>query len=285
MRAASAPLLALLNSGQQFGMADLYTITLITGTIMRYTSWDAVLTAGANTFSATGPLLVRGKTKTVLGTEVDTLDLEIFPSSTDMIGSLTFLQAAAAGALDGATVLLERAFLSGIPPVFVGSFINFSGRVADMDLTRTGIKIVVKSDLELLNISMPRNLYQPSCLQTLYDSDCGVVRASFAQAGTVASGTNISVNSPGLPQGDKYFDLGYIQFTSGALTGAKRTIKSYASKTLQLLSPMPQPPANGDLFTAYPGCDKTLGVNGCAKFANTSRFKGLPFIPVPETTR
>lgn len=37
------------------------------------------------------------------------------------------------------------------------------------------------------------------------------------------------------------------------------------------------------LFTAYPGCDKTNGSGGCAKFANTARFKGFPFVPVPET--
>ena len=39
----------------------------------------------------------------------------------------------------------------------------------------------------------------------------------------------------------------------------------------------------GDAFTIYPGCDKTLGANGCAKFANTARFKGYPFIPTSDT--
>ena len=32
----------------------------------------------------------------------------------------------------------------------------------------------------------------------------------------------------------------------------------------------------GANLTLYPGCDKTLGVNGCAKFSNQLNFQGEP---------
>jgi hypothetical protein len=53
--------------------------------------------------------------------------------------------------------------------------------------------------------------------------------------------------------------------------------------TIALLAPFPNAAAAGDAFTIYPGCDKTLDANGCAKFANTARFKGYPYVPDPQT--
>ena len=46
MKAASAALINLLNSGNEFFMADLLTITLVGGTILYYTSADAPITVG-----------------------------------------------------------------------------------------------------------------------------------------------------------------------------------------------------------------------------------------------
>jgi hypothetical protein len=56
-----------------------------------------------------------------------------------------------------------------------------------------------------------------------------------------------------------------------------------APGTVSLIAPFPTAPASGDAFQIYPGCDKTLDANGCAKFANTARFRGFPYVPSPET--
>lgn len=283
MRSANPATIALLNSSQQLRIAECYTLSIVNGGAdYRYTTWDADVAYNGDTFSASGPLIERSTLHTVIGVEVDTMDLTITPQSTDMIGAQTFMQAIASGVFDGGTVKFERVFLdaTGTP---VGGYIAFLGDFADIELTRFDAHVVVNSKLHILNVKLPRNLYQPGCLHTLYDADCGVVRASFAQAGTVGTATRTSVATT-LPQADAYFDTGYIQFDTGALTGVKRTVKSWAGGTLALLYPLPLAPSPGDTFTVYPGCDKKQAT--CeTKFSNVVNYRGLPYIPQPETAR
>lgn len=284
MKSASPALIALLNAGGPYIMADLFTFTLIDGTVLRYTSWDMDVSYGGNVFSSTGPQFERSKVRTVIGIEVDTLDMTVHASPAHQINGVAWLQAAARGVLDGATVKLERAFFSAAPAV-VGAYVNFMGRVADMTVTRTEARLVVKSDLELLNVQMPRNLYQPGCKHTLYESDCGINRAAYAMAGSVAGGsTTLALVASAMSAPAGYLDMGYVIFTSGSLTGMRRTIKAAVPGTVALLNPLPQVPSIGDTFLAYPGCDKSMGT--CSgKFGNLGNFRGFPFIPVPETTR
>lgn len=284
MKSASPELIALLNAGGPYTFADLFTISLIDGTVLRYAAWDSGVVYSGNVFSCSGPQFERSKVRTVIGIEVDTLDMTVHASALHLINSTPWLQAASRGVLDGATILLERVFFSS-PPTVVGGYINFSGRVADMSVTRTEARMVVKSDLELLNIMMPRNLYQPGCQYTLYESDCGASRSVFGATGTVLSGSTAStINASGLTAASGFLDMGYIVFTSGALNGMKRTIKSGAPGQVVLINPLPFIPAIGDTFTAYPGCDKTMTT--ChKKFGNLANFRGFPFVPVPETTR
>jgi uncharacterized phage protein (TIGR02218 family) len=61
-------------------------------------------------------------------------------------------------------------------------------------------------------------------------------------------------------------------------------VKSYvnAGGAVTVIYPWPFAPQNGDQFTIYPGCDKTLDT--CTnKFGNRPRFRGFKFIPIPET--
>ena len=65
----------------------------------------------------------------------------------------------------------------------------FKGRLGDVDqIGRTTAKLTVNSDLVLLDIDMPRNVYQPTCLHTLYDSGCTLVKNAFGINGTVGIG-------------------------------------------------------------------------------------------------
>lgn len=282
MKAATAPLIALLNGDQQFEMADVITFTLASGTALRYAIYDIDLPHNSYSFSSDGPVIERGRVRTVLGLEVDTLELTVTPKSTDAISGVPWIQAAAKGYLDGATVLLERVFMSS-PGVVVGGVVTFSGRVADLDnASRVSIDITVKSDIELLNVQMPRNLYQPGCMHTLFDADCGLNRATFAVTSAVTTAT-VSVINCGLAQADGYFDMGYVLFTSGVAAGLKRTVRSYVTGSLTLLNPLPVAPSPGDSFTAYPGCDKRQAT--CSgKFSNLTNFRGFPYVPAPEAT-
>jgi uncharacterized phage protein (TIGR02218 family) len=160
---------------------------------------------------------------------------------------------------------------------------NFSGIVGEVNATRSAAEITVNSDLFLLNVNMPRNLYMPTCQHTLFDADCGLVKSSYANAGTVGSGSSAtSIVSAGMNSTAAYFDAGTITFTSGAYNGISRTVRTYANGAFQLLLPLPGAPNAGDTFNAYPGCPKTSGV--CTtKFNNAANFKGFELIPLPET--
>jgi uncharacterized phage protein (TIGR02218 family) len=131
---------------------------------------------------------------------------------------------------------------------------------------------------------VPRDVYQPGCLNTLYDAACGLNRTTYQVTGTTTSATDAArlVFSHGLAQAAGYFDLGVIQFTSGANAGISRSVKTHTGSTLSVMQPWPAPVASGDAFKAWPGCDKTRST--CeTKFSNTIRFRGHPYIPMPET--
>lgn len=289
MKPASTALQNLLAS-RQFFAADLYTFTLIGGSVLRYGSGDRDITAGGHLFTAQGPRLDRkdnkAKCRWKIGVEVDTLVFDVMPQATDMVGGLPFLAACVQGAFDGAELQLERAFMATYGDTSVGTVIMFAGRVAEIDLGRAVATFTINSHLELLNLQLPRNLWQPGCVNSLGDASCGVNLPSFAVAGSAAAGSSAIAIAASLAQPSNYFDQGKIAFTSGANAGLTRSVKFWAAGSpgvIGLLAPFPNVPATGDTFTIYPGCDKTLGTNGCAKFANTARFKGYPFVPSAET--
>jgi uncharacterized phage protein (TIGR02218 family) len=127
---------------------------------------------------------------------------------------------------------------------------------------------------------MPRNLYSPTCVHTLYDSGCGVIRGTYSVSGTVAAGStasliNTSVAAAGHVQGS-------VVFISGANANVRATVKSVvAGASLSLMYPIPSTPSTGDAFTVSFGCDHTRGT--CqGKFSNLANFRGFPFVPPPQ---
>lgn len=284
MKSASPDLIALFASGQPFYMADLYTFSLINGTNLRYAMWDADITYQGNLFTSSGPGFKRSKVRCVIGIEVDTLDLNIFATSSHLVNGQPFLAAAQAGAFDGASLRVDRVFMVA-PPAIVGGIIHFTGVVGPMVVGRTEAKVTISSPLQKMNIQMPRNLFQPGCLHTLYDSGCTVSRSNVAVPTAVDAATPTRLSTSTLGAYAKgYFDAGYIQFTSGALAGTTRTVKTFSSGVVQLLNPLPTAPAVGDKFNIFPGCDKSQGT--CLrKFNNLPNFRAMPYIPVPETSQ
>ncbi len=281
MKSASPALISLLASNQ-FLMADLLTITLNNGTVLRYTSADINIVSGGNTFLSVGPRMERGAAKQVIGTQVDTMELTLYPDTTDLVNGIPFLSAIVGGAFDGATVQLERAFMATWGDTTAGTVMLFYGSCSDVDYSRTSVKFTVKSYLELLNIQMPRNLYQPPCNHTLYDTGCGLSKAAYTVSGTTNAGaTNVAIPN-GLAQAAGYFALGSLTYTGGANSGISRTVKDYTPGYITLAYPLPHAPAAGDTFTVYPGCDLMQAT--CAnKFNNVVHFRGFPFVPLPQS--
>src|SRR5215472_10066234 len=183
MKPASPALTALLASSDNFLMADLYTITLVGGSVLRYSAAPTALSVNGYTF-VLGPKFERSKTRVVIGTQVDELEVNIYTEPTDLIGGVPFLQAAWQGQLDGALLQLERAFMPSYGDTSPGTIILFAGRISDIECTRTGVDIKCRSHLELLSIQMPRRLWQASCTHTFGDAMCLFDRSALQAAFT-----------------------------------------------------------------------------------------------------
>lgn len=270
---------------RDYCIADLFTFRLLNGDVLRYTSSGLPITFGGTTWLA-DLRIERGKIHLKRGVEVDSLDVITYPSPADLIGGETFSKLVTFGGLDGCYVQLDRAFLTdwGAPVVGIVPK-RFYGRVADINIGRSKITITIKSDLDLLNIQMPRVLFQPPCSHSLYDGGCTLLKAAFTVSGAIAgAGQTVRAFSTSLSAADGYFALGVIAFTSGANDGLSRTVRLFAASggQISLTLPLPAAPAPGDTFTIYPGCDKTFPT--CVgKFANGQNFRGFPYVPPPET--
>lgn len=288
MKTASGALIALLAStggAVMLVQADLYTFTLVNGQAYYYTSGDFDLTLSDHTYLSTGPSFERGTTRSTLGVQVDSLDLTINARPADLVGGVPWLQALGSGSFDGARVLVERFISDAWTNLAPGKIYQFAGRIGDIAVDRGSAKVTVVSDMVLLNQQLPRNVFQATCLHTLYDSGCALVKASFTVTGAAAAGSTAASINSGLTQADHYFDLGAIVFTSGVLNGQLRTIRlfTHAGGVVVPIVPFSGAPANGDTFSVYPGCNKVYAGDCLGKFANQANFRGMPFIPVPET--
>jgi len=285
MKRASAALVALLAGSEQFIMADLYTFTLAGtlagGSVLRYSAAPTAVSANGHTY-ALGPKFERSKTKVVVGTQVDELDVRVYPEPTDLIGALPFLEAAWQGQLDGALLQLDRAFMPAYGDTTPGTVVLFAGRISDIDCSRTGIDIRCRSHLELLNIQMPRRLWQASCTHIFGGPMCQFDRASLGLTFSAATGATQTVIT-NAPSSATPFALGTITGVTGANTGYSRTIAAFASgATVTVKLAFLFPVAPGDQFELLPGCDRTTAT--CANiFNNAVNFGGFPYMPTPET--
>jgi hypothetical protein len=307
VKQASAALIALLNSSTEFIMADLWTFTLQGGTQYLFSGgMTAVTDQPTGRAFALGPRFERSTVKVVIGIQSDELDVRIYPQTTDLLGGTSWEQAVWQGQLDGATVQLERAFMGasggGWGDTSAGTVVLFAGRVSDLEVSRTMIGLKVRSHLELLNIEMPRRLWQPQCNHNFGDAMCGYDRVNGKNAEGTPTGVGV-VNFTAVAgstatviqgwTGSGLYYLGTLIGVSGANAGQQRTILGYSATTLSLKLAFLSTPAAGDQFQALPGCDRTLLT--CANTyrnsrvtstgynpSNAERFGGFPFVPPPE---
>lgn len=283
MKTVSPALLDLLMNQRKYFIADCYTFTLPGGSVLRYTSADADLKVDSRLFLGSyTPLFERGQTRTVRGVEVDSLDITVFAGTPHTVNGVPWLQAIASGALDNARVQLERAFAAAPDQAIAGTLILFSGRVSDSSIGSMEGRLTVRSDLELLNIRFPHNLYQTGCLNVLFDSGCAVSKAAHGVAVSVLAGSTRSIIKCSLAQAADYFTLGEILVTGGANSGVIRSVRDYVPGELRLSFPLPKTPTVGDAFTVWPGCDGRQST--CSgKYNNLARYRAFPYIPTPET--
>lgn len=274
--------IAVLNS-REFWAVDLYAIAFIDGSVLRYSGHALSTTWAGYTWAGGGPLFSRGTTKQIRGLEADSLSIELTPRETDTLLGLPMMQAVQNGALDGARLSLYRGHAAVPGGALAGAILRFQGEVQEVETDLT-IHLTVKSDLLKLDAPIPRDLWQPGCSRTLYDTGCGVSRADFQLATTAGAGsTRSAVQVAGLTTAVGFYSGGELRFISGANAGARRSVRLQAdAATLRLSYPLLHPVAAGDQIHLWPGCAHTW--DECkAKFSNGPGFNGQPFVPSPET--
>lgn len=280
MKTTTPACATLLQSSRQVFMVELLTLTLPDGTAVRWSCGDVAIAYGGNTWQP-GPVIERDSVRLSTGIEVVSCSVTFHADDSVTIAGVPLLRAARRGVLGGASVKIEKGFTDDPANPLAGLVHLFEGRIGDVEINSTSVQCEVKSFTELLDTMIPRNVYQASCLHTLYGAGCGVSKAANGlnlqvQAGSTASVLRCLVAGAGV------YDLGELVFTSGVNLGVRRAVKQHTAGQLLLSFPLADLPAVGDTFTVYKGCDKTLAT--CkAKFANGARFKGFPFVPAPET--
>lgn len=293
MKTADGPTLAVL-ALSQYWKIELYQITLSSGALIYLTSYDVAPTISGLTY-LTSVIIKRGKVKQTRGPQVQTLELEMAPQGDAptplTVAGLPFLQAVRAGYFDGAHVLYSRYFASSPFDYSHAAVPWFEGVISKANAGRAVATIVVSDVKILLNIQMPRNIAQTGCVHALYDAGCTLSKAAFRSASqTVATASGSSITSSLTGSAAHYYQLGVLTFTSGLANGLSFTIQDYAPAggVFTFIKPLPTTAAGAcavvaaDTFTAVAGCDKSKAT--CtSKFANGGHFRGIPFMPVPQT--
>ncbi len=291
MRTVATPLSDHIAAGQFVYGADLYTFTLVNGTVIRWTGADVAITTGGNTFAA-GPIITRGRMKWRMGLQTDELTLTITPraGSVDNVNGVSLYQSISRGDFSGAAFKLERMFRATPTGSALDVVTRFTGRInGSMDksivIDAGGAQLTVQSMLYLLDKPFPANTYQPQCTNVLFDGMCQANPATFGFSGSITGVTSQSVlqTSFATTTVDNH-RLGRFRFLTGANANIERMVKTNNGTGLfTFAQPWPAPVANGDTFIAYYGCDKKQST--CSgKFSNLIHFRGQPFIPLPETT-
>jgi uncharacterized phage protein (TIGR02218 family) len=280
MKLASPGLIALLASTKDLIMTDLWTFSLVNGTVLRYTTWDQDLTVAANTFKSHDVILASGKITQTRGLEVNETDLTCYPNLTtspSKIGNIPFLQALRSGLLDNATAQRERIFMPTPGDVSLGTVRIFLGLVTEVDITRNVATVKCKDITYLLNIYMPRRQYMPTCAWTFGDSNCTIDKAALAATSAIGTGSTPTNIVCSLTQASGFFNFGTVTMTGGLNSGVSRAVKNFSPHSVTLTGPFPQPLAVGDTFSIVPGCSKNLNAptqqfNGAAADGNSPMF-------------
>lgn len=288
-----ADLVSLLAS-RQYCYVDCYTVTLLTGEVMRWTTAQRDVSLhpiGADplvrTFQA-GGVLVSGLRFTIgIGVEVDEQTITLVYRDTDVVPDreASIAQALRRGDFDGATITRDRYFAQDwtLRMDWVGGVRLFSGSVGALEgVGRTEGKLKVRSDLALLNAPMPRNIYGPSCQHIIFDSGCKLIKGDFEVNGAAETGTtSTKIKFTGAGAETPPLSLGTIYIENSDNVMFSRTIREAAGDWLYLSYPLDFVPEVGTLFVAFPGCPRTL--TACDGFGNRINFKAFPFVPVAET--
>jgi hypothetical protein len=305
MKAATTTLINFLENATTYVRADLYTFTLNSGAVLRYTSANAPVTTtitvngvarGPYTWNVGPPISDEG-VQSSRGVNAASVDITINGGTgVWTVNGEDILDFIDGFGFDGALIRIDRAWAPDWPTMFgsgpTGAHCRFSGLFTEAkELGETQAVITVQDPRSVLQTQYPAEVYSTSCLNVFGDANCSVNVAALTQSGTVINASSQLAFNTNLTVADNYFTLGVVTFTSGENAGVKRSVKysAAAGNGVMLTAPLPAEPAIGDTFTISPGCSLALSSTspqGCQQWQPSTwqnRFRGQPFVPAPTT--
>jgi len=249
--------------------ARLARITRADGTELRIAEAEESITVAAEVFVPLPGCEIMG-VKHMLGGDRPSLQVNFSHSDGGVIDTYDLN----VGLWDGADVVLyvvDRNNLTALgDPLFTGSIqpivLNPIGATGSFDIRGLSAKAEAVAQR-----------YSPMCRTDLFSSTCQLDPDAWSHTGTVGTildRFNITVAGLGSPPADGWFNQGIGETASGI----RFEIGNWQLGSLQLTTYLPVALlfAAGEALTLWPGCDKTIGPNGCGKFNNYINFQGEP---------
>jgi hypothetical protein len=184
MRTVNASITAAIAAGT-LKVAELFIFTLADGTVHRFTSHPEDITwdAGGNTYEAAP--IGRGAISYSSNFESDHVQVALANISGD------FYNLVQNNILEACRVTIKRILWDD--SYAADKEITVFAGFADIEFNRQVLSFDCRPVADLLNIKVPRHLYEEPCNHRLYDVSCGLRQADFAYSGTATGGSNATL--------------------------------------------------------------------------------------------
>lgn len=263
MKEVSAEYIAKEEAAQRLPV-ELYHFWVVDGNHFYHTSGDVSVVYGGNTYVPA--TMKRGSVQYDSRLEVSTLDVTATPITDPVVDFI------AMNPVTQVWVEVLKLFRDQDP---YEACIIFLGQVATVGFKGLTANVKCVGFEAYLTQPIPRYRYQPECNNTLYDDKCKIDKDLYKVVATLSglSSNGLELTSATFStKADGYFRFGYVEFGI-----AKRMITDHVGTLVKIRYRIPDL-ENGDVVTAYAGCD--LNIETCRdKFGNVNQFFGSPFIP------
>ena len=160
MKDATNALAEYLTTQKNLTACDIYELTLRNGNVYRFTDFDADVNYGGFVYSHNA-MGIPKRQQISLNSQVvvDSMNVQIYCNSEDLIESMSINKAAHDGVLDRATLGLSRCFFSGA--TVLGAIKLFTGIVEIQQCGGLSLQLTVKAKTQGLNMEFPVRKYYP----------------------------------------------------------------------------------------------------------------------------
>lgn len=255
-------------------LCRLWTVTSMTGTVLRFTDNDRDVFVDPNTFTASDSF-----SASAIQMTADVATAQSVSITAVMGGSGFDETDLRQGKWKGARAVVQ---ICDYTDPTLGVFTIYAGTFGDMDLSdanRMTVDLLPLSAGANRTVSMER--YGTSCRWTLGDDGCGVDIEALKVAFTVDSvpATDTFAASE-LSQADEHWTLGMVKWITGDNAGTFTVVRSsdQSSTTVSLTGIPLKAIQVGDTGEVYPGCDKQA-IMCRDEFDNIPRRRAEDFVP------